>query len=65
MYKKLVETVNENRGFLKQISKLSRENNELIKQVNSPKSEMEDTHNELERVKKIVRMLNFGTTVLD
>ena len=34
MYEKLVETVNENRGLLKQISQLCREKNGLIKQVN-------------------------------
>ena len=65
MYEKLVEIVNENRVLLKKISQLSRENNELIKQVNSLKSGMEDTQNELEQVKKIVRMPNYGTTSLD
>ena len=42
MYEKLVESVNENRGLLKQISQLSEEKNELIKQVNSLKFGMED-----------------------
>ena len=31
MYEKLVETINENRGLLKQISELCREKNELVK----------------------------------
>ena len=39
---------------LKQISQLSREKNDLIEQVNSLKSKMEDTQNELEQVKKTV-----------
>ena len=43
IYEKLVETVNENGGFLRQISQLSKEKNELIKQVNSLKSGIEDT----------------------
>ena len=34
MYEKLVETVNENRGLLKQISQLCREKNELVELVN-------------------------------
>ena len=43
MYEKLVDTVNENRGLLKEIYQLSREKNELIKQVNNLKFGMEDT----------------------
>ena len=48
MYEKLVEIVYENRGLLKQISQLSREKNELIELLNSLKSGMEDTQNELD-----------------
>ena len=65
MYEKLVETVNKNKGLLKQISQLSKEKNELIKQVNSLKSGMEETQNELKWVKKTVRMLKSSTTTLD
>ena len=65
MYEKLVETINKNKGLLKQISQLSKEKNELIKQVNSLRSGMEDTQNELKRVKKTVRMLKSSTTTLD
>ena len=43
MYEKLVETVNENRGLLKQISQLCREKNELVKQVNVLKNENEES----------------------
>ena len=60
-----METINKNIGPLKQLSQLSRENNEWIKQVNNLKSGMEDTHTELEQVKKTMRMLNSGTIALD
>ena len=42
MNEKLVEKVTENKGLLKQIYQLSRENNELINQVNSLKSGIRD-----------------------
>ena len=65
MYEKLVETVNENRGQLKHISQLCREKNWLIKQVNVLKNEKEESLNELEHIKKTIRMMNYGTTTLD
>ena len=40
MYEKLGDAVNKNKGLLKQISKLSREKNELVKQVNVLKDEL-------------------------
>ena len=65
MYKKLVETVNENKGLLKQISQLCREKNELVKQVNVLKNENEESLNELEHNEKTMRMMNSGTTAID
>ena len=65
MYEKLVDTVNENRGLLKQISQLCREKNELVKQVNVLKNEREESLNELEHIKKTMRMMNSSTTTLD
>ena len=59
-----METVNENIGLLEQISQLSRLKKGLIKQVITLKSGMEDTQNELKRVKKTIRMLNSGIITL-
>ena len=50
MYEKLVETVNENRRLLKQISQLCREKNELDKQVNVLNNEKEESLNKLRQL---------------
>ena len=65
MYEKLVETVNENREPLKQISVLCREKNELVKQVNVLKNEKEEYLNGLEQIKTTMWMMKSGTTTLD
>ena len=64
-YEKLVETVYENRGLLKKISQPCKEKNELVKQFNDFKNEKEESLNELEQIKKTMRMMNSSTTTLD
>ena len=65
MYEKLVETINEKRRLLKQITQLCRDTNELVKQANVLKNEKEESLNKLEQIKKTMRMMTFGTTTLD
>ena len=57
-YEKLVETIKENRGLLEHISQLCREKNDLFKQDNVLKIENEESLNELEHIKKTMRMMN-------
>ena len=65
MYEKLVETMNENKRLLKQISQLCRKKNEFVKQVNVFKNEKEGYLNELEQIKVTMWMMIYGTTTLD
>ena len=64
-YKKLMETINENKGLLKHIYQLCREKTELIKQVNALNNKKEESLNELEHIKKTIQMMNSGTMALD
>ena len=57
-YEKLVETIKENKGLLEHISQLCREKNDLFKQDNVLKIENEESLNELEHIKKTMRMMN-------
>ena len=60
-----MEIVNENRGLLKHISQLCREKNDLVKQGNVLKNEKKESLNELEHIKKTMKMMNSGTMALD
>ena len=68
MYEKLMEALNENKELHKQVSQLCSEKEELVKQNNvflDKVCEQEEIINELEQMKKTVRILNSGTTTLE
>ena len=67
IYKKMVEALNENQDLQRQVSLLSNEKEELVKQNNIIQDKVcqqEESLCELEPMKKFVRMLNSSTTTL-
>ena len=68
MYEKFVGVVTENSGLPKQILLLNREKGELIKKFNELKDKLlkhGESLNKLEQIKKTLRMINPGSTILD
>ena len=68
MDERLVKALNENKVLHKHVSQLCSEKDELAKQNNvllDKLSKQEETLNELEQMKKIVSMLNFGTMTME
>ena len=68
MYDKLVETLNKNQDLQRQVSLLSNEKEELVKQNNmlwDKVCQQEESLHKLEQMKKSMRMLNSGTTTLE
>ena len=63
-----MEAVNENKDLHKQVSQLCSEKEELVKQNNvllDKVCKQEETINELEQMKKTVRLLNSSTTTFE